>query len=63
MLLTLQIEPSWRILDRYIVDVTQRVLLKDALHTTRPMSHPVASPSEISAVFDSISYEKGELEK
>lgn len=50
-------------MDRFVVDITQAVLLKDALHTTRPMSHAVETPSEISAVFDYISYEKGSCVK
>lgn len=31
----------------------------DALETTHPLTHSVNTPSEISAIFDNISYNKG----
>lgn len=54
-------EPSWRILDQFVVDELENVLKLDALVMSHPISVEVSDPNEINEIFDSISYSKGEL--
>ena len=49
--------PEWKDLDYFYVQKLT-VMEKDSLETSRALSHPVSSPSEISAMFDTITYDK-----
>ncbi|XP_045481382.1 endoplasmic reticulum aminopeptidase 2-like isoform X3 [Harmonia axyridis] len=51
--------PEWEMLDQFILDKTQPALAQDALSSSHPISVPVDDPSEIKAIFDTISYSKG----
>lgn len=53
------VETTWDLPKQFVVEQLQVVLGADSLESTRPMSHPVNTPDEISSVFDSISYNKG----
>ncbi|KAG4070580.1 hypothetical protein HA402_011967 [Bradysia odoriphaga] len=52
-------ETHWDLPSQFIVEQLQVVMGADSLETSHPMSHSVNSPSEISDIFDSISYSKG----
>ena len=53
------VENTWGLDLQFNVDMLQPVLSTDSTETTHPMSHEVNTPSEISAIFDNISYNKG----
>lgn len=53
------VEPSWAMLDKFLVYEQQSALALDCLKSTHPVSTRVDNPSQISEVFDSISYSKG----
>jgi hypothetical protein len=46
-------------LDKFLVYEQQPALAMDCLKSTHPVSTRVVNPSQISEVFDSISYSKG----
>lgn len=56
---TALVETTWDLPLQFVVEQLQTVFYTDSLDTTRPMTHPVNSPDEISSVFDGISYSKG----
>ena len=45
--------------DQFTVENLQYVMIQDSLESSRPINIQVNTPEEISAMFDSISYEKG----
>lgn len=45
--------------DQFVVENLQYVFGIDGLETSRPINLEVNTPDEISALFDAISYEKG----
>nr|CAH0105565.1 unnamed protein product [Daphnia galeata] len=49
------VEPSYRLLEQFVVNTLQRVFVADSLETTHPMSQPELK----SHVFDTIEYDKG----
>ncbi|XP_063230541.1 uncharacterized protein LOC134535398 [Bacillus rossius redtenbacheri] len=49
---------DWRLEDQFVVQVLQNALAFDALDSSRPMNYEVATPTEISSVFDTITYDK-----
>ncbi|XP_017777374.1 PREDICTED: endoplasmic reticulum aminopeptidase 1-like isoform X2 [Nicrophorus vespilloides] len=51
--------PEWRMMEQFILDKTQPALALDALVSSHPISVSVYDPSEIEAIFDTISYSKG----
>lgn len=53
------ISPEWNMMDQFILDKMQPALTLDALASSHPISVPVKDPSEIEAIFDTISYSKG----
>jgi len=53
------IQPSFKLLEQFIVYDLQDVLRIDALESSHPISIPVKHPDEISEIFDRISYGKG----
>lgn len=52
-------EPTWDIPNHFVIDDEQRVLRIDSSVTTHPIVQPVSSPSQITSLFDTISYSKG----
>ncbi|XP_054003259.1 aminopeptidase N isoform X2 [Hylaeus anthracinus] len=54
-----QVEPTWKVLEQFVVHDLQSVLGLDALESSHPISIQVDNPDEISEIFDRISYEKG----
>ncbi|XP_065203828.1 aminopeptidase N-like [Planococcus citri] len=53
------VEPTWKILDQFVVEELQSVLNLDALVSSHPISVQVSDPDEINEIFDGISYSKG----
>lgn len=53
------ISPEWSMMDQFILDKIQPALDLDALESSHPISVQVKDPSEIEAIFDTISYNKG----
>ncbi|XP_042215813.1 aminopeptidase N-like isoform X2 [Homarus americanus] len=53
------IEPSWGMLDQFVVERQQKVMALDALRSSHPVRVPVSDPAEINEIFDVISYSKG----
>ncbi|CAG9828443.1 unnamed protein product [Diabrotica balteata] len=51
--------PEWRMMEQFIIDKTQPALALDALACSHPISANVTDPSEIDAIFDTISLNKG----
>ncbi|PNF24028.1 hypothetical protein B7P43_G08642 [Cryptotermes secundus] len=53
------VEPSWEMQDKFLVYEQQPAMALDSLRSTHPVSSKVQNPSQISEVFDAISYSKG----
>ncbi|XP_059490233.1 aminopeptidase N isoform X2 [Neocloeon triangulifer] len=53
------VEPSWQIMEQFVIDEIQNVFSLDALETSHPISIEVGHPDEINEIFDRISYHKG----
>lgn len=53
------VEPTWRMLDQFVVEEVQNVFKVDGLSSSHQISIPVNNPEEISEIFDHISYAKG----
>nr|XP_021183617.2 glutamyl aminopeptidase isoform X1 [Helicoverpa armigera] len=53
------IEPSWKVLDHFLTKTLHPVLAIDAKLSSHPIVQTVQTPDEITAIFDSISYNKG----
>lgn len=52
-------EPTWKVLEQFVVHDLQNVFGLDALESSHQISVKVEHPDEISEIFDRISYEKG----
>lgn len=52
-------EPTWKVLEQFVVHELQDVFSLDALESSHQISVEVEHPDEISEIFDRISYEKG----
>lgn len=50
--------PEWKILDAFVPNVVQAVMMSDATAETRPMTHYVESSQAISYLFDNVAYSK-----
>lgn len=55
-----QVEPSWRLEHQFVVNVHQNALVADSSAGTHPITASVHSPAQISSIFDTISYDKGQ---
>lgn len=56
------VEPSWGMMEKFVVDVVQPALLLDSGNHSRVMNgRNVGSPGSIMAVLDFVSYKKGSL--
>ncbi|XP_018019808.1 puromycin-sensitive aminopeptidase-like protein, partial [Hyalella azteca] len=53
------VEPTWKMMEQFLVDDLHSVFALDCLESSHPISIPVGHPSEIEAIFDKISYNKG----
>jgi len=52
--------PSWQMRDQFLVEDQQRAFSLDSLYSTRPIVHDaVTTSSDISEMFDTITYSKG----
>ncbi|XP_073998601.1 endoplasmic reticulum aminopeptidase 1-like isoform X3 [Rhodnius prolixus] len=54
-----RIMPGWNMMQQFVLDMTQPGLNLDALSNSHPISVAVHDPTEIEAIFDTISYSKG----
>lgn len=50
---------NWDLEYQFVVENLQQSMILDSSNNTHPMTHNVNTPSEISAIFDNISYNKG----
>jgi aminopeptidase N len=55
------VEPSWKILEQFVIFDLQNVFALDALESSHPISIEVGHPDEINEIFDRISYGKGNV--
>ena len=55
----LKVEPSWKILEQFVIFDLQNVFSLDALESSHQISIEVGHPDEINEIFDKISYGKG----
>ena len=55
-----QVERNWRLDHQFVLDAHQYALAADASLTTHPITTSVYSPAQISSIFDTISYDKGQ---
>jgi aminopeptidase N len=55
-----QVEPNWRLDHQFAVSVHQNALAADSSLATHPITASVHTPAQISSIFDSISYDKGQ---
>jgi len=53
------VEPSWNMMDMFLIEDLHRVLALDTLSTSHPIYIPVHNPDEIGEIFDTITYSKG----
>ena len=53
------LQPEWRMMDQFFLDIVAPALDLDSLTTSHPISVEVKDPKEIEAIFDTISYKKG----
>ncbi|XP_026732287.1 glutamyl aminopeptidase-like isoform X1 [Trichoplusia ni] len=53
------IEPSWQVMDHFLTKTLHPVLANDVKLSSHPIVQTVATPDQITAIFDSISYNKG----
>ncbi|XP_058061219.1 membrane alanyl aminopeptidase [Anopheles bellator] len=53
------VETTWELGHQFVVEQLQGVMQMDSLASTHPMTHPVYTPAQASAIFDNISYNKG----
>ncbi|XP_015517541.2 uncharacterized protein LOC107222622 [Neodiprion lecontei] len=54
-----QVNPSWRLMEQFTVDIYHAAMLADSSDDSRPINEDVYSPDEVKSVFDVISYYKG----
>ncbi|XP_014675061.1 PREDICTED: aminopeptidase N-like [Priapulus caudatus] len=52
-------EPTWKMMDQFLLDALQAVMRLDALGSSHPIYLPVHHPDEINEIFDSVTYDKG----
>lgn len=56
---TAEVEKTWDLEHQFVVEQLQGVMQMDSLQSTHPMTHNVYTPSQVSGIFDNISYNKG----
>lgn len=55
----MQLEPTWKALERIVINELQDVFGLDALESSHPISVEVSHPDEINEIFGDICYKKG----
>jgi aminopeptidase N len=55
------VEPSWKILEQFVIFDLQNVFALDALESSHQISIEVGHPDEVNEIFDRISYGKGNV--
>ncbi|KAL9980512.1 hypothetical protein ACROYT_G009112 [Oculina patagonica] len=50
---------DWKVLEQFVAHTLQTALSADSMANSHPISVPVTNPSQITEIFDSISYDKG----
>lgn len=53
------INPAWKIMDQFLCNEVQPVLILDSLASSHEISTDVQDPDSINEIFDRISYGKG----
>lgn len=56
---TALVETDWDLHYQFVVEQLQGVMQMDSLESTHPMTYDVYTPSQVSGIFDNISYNKG----
>lgn len=59
MKLSFKVHPEWELNLQIVPEQIHAAFGVDALQTTHPLNHDVNSPSEVSGIFNTISYGKG----
>lgn len=54
-----QIHPEWKMMDYFVVSITQSVFLVDSNELALPMTYYVEHPVDIDFHFNSIAFSKG----
>ncbi|KAJ8889456.1 hypothetical protein PR048_008955 [Dryococelus australis] len=57
---TSQVESDWRLEEQFALGCVRTAMTVDSANTSHPMTVDVVDPAQISAIFDTISYQKGE---
>ncbi|XP_071514305.1 aminopeptidase Ey-like [Panulirus ornatus] len=52
-------EPTWKVMEQFVVMDLQNVFTPDGLESSHPISIPVEHPDDIKQIFDRITYGKG----
>lgn len=60
-MIILQVEPTWRIMEQFVVRNLQTTFVMDAMKDAHAMNVAVGSPEGIIAAFDYVSYSKGKV--
>lgn len=56
---TAMVEPDWDLHAQFVVEQVQGALAYDSTTSTHPLNHEVNTPGEVSAMFSTVSYNKG----
>lgn len=52
------VDPSWRLLDQFLVNVVHNVMLQDDDEDVRAMNSPVTTTVEMNSIYDFVAYQK-----
>jgi len=55
----MQVGPTWKVLEQFVINNLQNVFSLDVLESSHPISIEVGHPDEINEIFDAITYLKG----
>lgn len=55
------VQPTWRLMEQFVIKSHQNAFESDSLISTRPMSSDAGSPSQITGLFDTVIYDKGNI--
>uniref|UniRef100_A0A3F2YVF0 Aminopeptidase n=1 Tax=Anopheles culicifacies TaxID=139723 RepID=A0A3F2YVF0_9DIPT len=56
---TAVVEPAWELDQQFVIDKLHTAMQTDGTVSTHPMTHPVYTQAQATAIFDTISYNKG----
>lgn len=57
------VQPTWRLMEQFVIKSHQYAFESDSLESTRPMSSDASSPTQITALFDTVIYDKGNIQE